>query len=65
MSFRFRPSVERLEAREVPAVFSYVVNTVQDLPDANLTDGVPQDALGHVSLRSVMQTINAIPGGVN
>ena len=56
---------EVLEQREVPALLpSFVVDTVRDTPDANPADGVPQDANGRVSLRSVFThiTLNPSPG---
>ncbi len=62
--------VERLEAREVPAVVTHVVNTPLDLPDSDLSDNIPMavaptDKVRHplVSLRSVMEQMNATGNG--
>lgn len=50
-----RLSLEQLEAREVPAVITYVVNTEMDSSDSNLGDGVPLTVNKTVSLRSVIE----------
>jgi len=52
---RFRPCIEGLEERAVPAVF--VVNTTADTAAVNLTTG--EDAQGNVSLRSALQAANS------
>jgi hypothetical protein len=62
--------LERMEAREVPATF--VVNTEADLPDDDLTDGIPKcgavmvrgAVVPLVSLRSVIMQMNE-PGNGN
>jgi predicted outer membrane repeat protein len=56
---RRRPlAFELLEAREVPAVSQWYVNTTADTPDANPNDLVPADAAGRVSLRAAVQQAN-------
>jgi len=57
---RFRPGLEMLEPRWVPAIFT--VNTFADSVAANLTTG--QDSTGHISLRSAIQAAN-FQGGSN
>jgi predicted outer membrane repeat protein len=51
-----RLGVEILEDRRVPALFT--VGTVNDTPDANLGDGLAQDAAGNTSLRAAIQEGN-------
>ncbi len=51
---------ELLETRVVPAVF--VVNTTLDTVDANLGDGIAQDASGATSLRAAIMEANALAG---
>lgn len=60
-----RLSLEQLEAREVPAVLSFVVNTEADVPDSNLGDGVPLTVNKTVSLRSVIEQVNATGNGTD
>src|SRR5689334_10895187 len=54
----FRPRVEGLEDRCVPAVFA--VSTVADTPAVDLTTRLDSD--GNFSLRSAIQAANATPG---
>lgn len=58
---RFRPILELLEDRCVPATF--LVNTTVDTPALNLLTG--QDAEGNISLRSALEAANfqAAPAG--
>ncbi len=53
--------LQRLEDRALLA--SFTVNTTDDTPDADLSDGVALDANGHVSLRAAIQQANALTGG--
>ncbi|QDT09622.1 Bifunctional hemolysin/adenylate cyclase precursor [Planctomycetes bacterium K23_9] len=43
------------------AVNQYVVNTVGDKPDVDLSDGIPRDEDGNVSLRAAIMQANATP----
>src|SRR5262245_60088320 len=52
--------VEHLEDRTVPSTF--VVNTTADTVDANLFDGLAQDAAGNTSLRAAIMQANFDPG---
>jgi hypothetical protein len=61
MSTRFRPRMEALEGREVPAI---VVNSTRDLGDSDLSDGVAStgfvlpDGQAEVTLRAAIQHAN-------
>lgn len=57
----FVDSIQRLEDRALLATF--VVNSTTDAPDADLTDGIAQDAAGNVTLRAAIQQANALSGG--
>src|SRR5262245_16494067 len=62
---RFGPRVEQLEAREVPAIISYSVNTTDDTAFAKtvIVNGqtIPVDANGNTSLRAVVDYANQNP----
>lgn len=58
---RFGPRVEELEAREVPTVTPFTVDTTDDTAFAKLNKGVPVDANGHTSLRAVIEYGNDNP----
>lgn len=49
-------SLERLEDRAVPAQF--MLNCLDDTPDANVGDGKAEDAAGNTSLRAAIQEAN-------
>lgn len=55
---RFRPRLELLEDRSVPALFA--VNTLADTLAANLVTG--EDAFGNISLRSALMAANSQSG---
>ncbi|MCI0379173.1 MAG: Ig-like domain-containing protein [Gemmataceae bacterium] len=57
---RFRPVLECLEDRTVPAIF--LVNTVLDTIDVNLGDGLARDVNGNTSLRAAVMEANALAG---
>ncbi|MBY0458463.1 MAG: right-handed parallel beta-helix repeat-containing protein [Gemmataceae bacterium] len=63
ISRRTRLGVESLEPRDVPAVYNWVVDTLNDTDDANLNDFNPRDATNDLSLRAAVQQANFIGGG--
>ena len=59
-AYRPRLGCERRESRDVPAVITFTLTPENiDTPDANVGDGVPHEANGRVSLRSVFQEVAA------
>src|SRR5207249_1656041 len=59
-SRHFRGGVQRLEERALLSTF--VVNSTDDAPDANLSDGIAADSQGHVTLRAAIQQASASSG---
>jgi hypothetical protein len=57
VSHRPRPRLEALEDRCTPATF--IVNTLADTVDKDLTDGMALDENGNTSLRAAIQQANA------
>ncbi|HYT95584.1 MAG TPA: hypothetical protein VEL76_43090, partial [Gemmataceae bacterium] len=55
---RYRPRLEVLEDRRVPVV-TFTVDTLGDLPDANVGDGDAEDVNGDTSLRAAIMEGNA------
>ncbi len=57
---RCRPSLECLEDRTAPAIFT--VNTINDTVDINPGNGLALDASGNTSLRAAIMESNALAG---
>ncbi|MCI0743108.1 MAG: Ig-like domain-containing protein [Gemmataceae bacterium] len=57
---RFRPTLEWLEDRTVPA--NFLVNTTIDTIDINPGDGLAIDSAGNTSLRAAIMEANALTG---
>src|SRR5712691_4991903 len=56
-SRHFRGEVQQLEDRALLSTF--VVNSTDDNPDADLSDGIAADSQAHVTLRAAIQQANA------